>query len=225
MNPLKTWTNGTPENNYQDGTQLDAADFDSWNRELVGVLDAAGIAPEATAFDQLLKAIKTLSWGNLTRRLATQAEAETGEDDTYQMTPLRVAQAIAAKVASQATELVLGVAKIATQALVDAGADDTTIVTPKKLRWGFSISKGANGFIAFPSWLGGLIIQWGITGSFSNSTTVTLPTAFINGYLRGIANHQYGSTSPYVSAGTTTTITIQSQTSTSTVAHYFVLGH
>ncbi|EEG08944.1 hypothetical protein [Pseudogulbenkiania ferrooxidans] len=95
MIPLKEWTNGTPENNYQDGTQLDAADFESWNKELLAVLTAAAIAPDAAAFDQLLKAIKSLSWGNLNRRVASQVEAEAGLDDTYQMTSLKVAQAIA----------------------------------------------------------------------------------------------------------------------------------
>lgn len=63
MNPLKEWTNGTPENNYQDGTQLDAADFESWSKELVAVLASAGIAPEADKFDQLLTAIRQLAWG------------------------------------------------------------------------------------------------------------------------------------------------------------------
>jgi phage-related tail fiber protein len=65
-----------------------------------------------------------------------------------------------AALATQATEIKLGTAKIATQVQTDAGTDDATIVTPKKLRWGFSILKGQNGYIVFPSWLGGIIIQW-----------------------------------------------------------------
>lgn len=60
MIPVKTWTNGTPENNYQDGTQLDAADFESWNRELVAVIQAAGVPPDNTKFDQLSAAILAL---------------------------------------------------------------------------------------------------------------------------------------------------------------------
>jgi hypothetical protein len=105
-----------------------------------------------------------LMWGSsafhTTTTGATQEEAETGENQDAWMSPLRVFQAIAKKVV-QATETVLGVAKVATSVQVNAGADDATIVTPKKLRLGFSISPGINGFIALPSWLGGFIFQWG----------------------------------------------------------------
>jgi hypothetical protein len=84
-----------------------------------------------------------------------------------------------AALATQATETKQGTAKVATQALTDAGVDDTTIITPKKMRWGVSVSLGVNGYVVFPSWLGGLIIQWGtIVDGTPDGTDVPFPMAF-----------------------------------------------
>jgi len=73
------------------------------------------------------------------------------------------------------TETVAGMAKVATQSQTNTGTDDATIVTPKKLRWGFAASLAANGYIVFPSWMGGLVIQW---GSRLNAGSVTFPIAY-----------------------------------------------
>lgn len=84
-----------------------------------------------------------------------------------------------AALATQATEIKLGTAKVATQAQTDTGTDDATIVTPKKMRWGFAISRAANGYILFPTWLGGLIIQWATIATAANGlATITHPIAF-----------------------------------------------
>lgn len=109
---------------------------------------------------------------------AGQADAELGEDNSKIMTALRVFQAITKKVV-QATETVLGIAKIASQAQAEAGIDDSTIITPKKMRMGFAASLTTNGYIALPKWLGGLIIQWGqLTISASSSATFNFALAF-----------------------------------------------
>lgn len=94
---------------------------------------------------------------------ASQPEAEAGSDTSKPMNALRVFQAIAAKVI-QATEGVLGIARIASQASVNAGTDDSTIVTPKKQRWGFRILIGRVGYIVFPTWLGAGLFS-GVRGS------------------------------------------------------------
>ncbi|RKF36154.1 gp53-like domain-containing protein [Paraburkholderia fungorum] len=101
--------------------------------------------------------------------------------------------------AEQATETVQGTAKIATQAITNAGIDDTMTVTPKKLRAGFAFSFGTIGYFCFPSWLGGLIIQWGFYSLAANSysATIPLPIAFPNAYMMGVACDSGQSTYPF----------------------------
>ncbi|MER2099758.1 MAG: hypothetical protein ABS977_22860, partial [Pseudomonas qingdaonensis] len=68
---------------------------------------------------------------------------------------------------------------VATQEQVDAGLADDVIVTPKKMRWGFAASFGANGYVLFPTWLGGLLLQWvSVSTSASATTAFTWPLAF-----------------------------------------------
>lgn len=80
-------------------------------------------------------------------------------------------------------------AGIASTAEVEAGTDDTKAVTPKKLRFGVTMSLGVNGYLALPSWLGGVILQWGrgtinmrtASGSYYvGSASVSYPLAFPN---------------------------------------------
>lgn len=64
-----------------------------------------------------------------------------------------------------------------------SGVNDTKFLTPKKLKLGFSVNLSTNGYLKFPSWLGGLVIQWGIVGSNQGANTPiswAYPTAFPN---------------------------------------------
>jgi hypothetical protein len=110
---------------------------------------------------------------------ATQAEAEAGALDTKLMTPLRALQLIRSATAV-ATEALLGVLRVGTQAEVDAGALDMVAVTPKKMRWGFAFSYNSSGYLIFPTWLGGLIIQWsnGQINAGAGTARITLPIEF-----------------------------------------------
>lgn len=73
-----------------------------------------------------------------------------------------------------------GIAPIASLDQLDDGADESSIVTPRTLRWGFSISLADNGYIAFPRWLGGLIIQWGNAYIANNGSQFLFPIGFPN---------------------------------------------
>lgn len=73
-----------------------------------------------------------------------------------------------------------GIAPIASLEQLDAGTDETSIVTPRTLRWGFSINLADNGYIAFPRWLGGLIIQWGNAYIANNGSQFLFPIGFPN---------------------------------------------
>lgn len=48
---------------------------------------------------------------------------------------------------------------------------------------GFATSLGANGYIKFPTWLGGFVIQWGALSVTTTVTNYNFPTAFPNGCL------------------------------------------
>ncbi|WP_102882553.1 phage tail protein [Pseudomonas protegens] len=100
-----------------------------------------------------------------------------------------------ASLAAQATEINQGTAKVATTAQMLDSANDFVLSTPKKLRWGFSISLAANGYIAFPSWLGGLVLQWGTSLGFSSTpVVVTFPMAFPNAAFAVVATTHIGTT-------------------------------
>lgn len=81
---------------------------------------------------------------------------------------------------SDPTETERGMPLVATQFEANSGVNDSKFVTPKKIRAGFSISLLENGFIAFPSWLGGLVIQWGAVPIVpeNGSDTVIFPMEF-----------------------------------------------
>ena len=157
-----------------------------------------------------------------------QAEAETGTATTARAwTAQRVKQAISA-VVKAATETVAGIAEVATQAETDMGSDDARFVTPKKLRWGFSMLLASPGYIALPSWLGGVIMQWGLVGGVSAgaTATITLPLAFTNNSLLTLATNPLGGGVEVVEAtATQTAIDIKSGSSVGWGAYWFTLGH
>ena len=57
---------------------------------------------------------------------------------------------------------------------------------------GFAISLTTNGYIIFPNWFGGLIIQWGKTSPVTGYTqTITFPIAFPTKCVTVVSNAMY----------------------------------
>lgn len=76
------------------------------------------------------------------------------------------------------SETATAMIEVATQAETDSGTDDARAVTPKKLRAGVSLSLTSNGYIALPSWLGGIIFQWGRVNTTSGEGSVIFPISY-----------------------------------------------
>ena len=165
-----------------------------------GTLDGASVN-EATAdgHTHALRAASQATAGVVV--LADQVVAEAGVDTSRAMSPLRTLQLVRSAVAN-ATETLRGVLRVATQVEVNDGINDAVAVTPKKLRAGFSVSLGVNGYIALPTWLGGLIFQWGsIQCAHRSTTTISYPIAFPSALLQIVASgyQASGSQQAYVS--------------------------
>lgn len=86
---------------------------------------------------------------------------------------------------------------------------------------GFSKSLSANGYLKLPSWLGGLIIQWGVvTVAPESGITVSMPITFPNAILSTFATIQSttingtGNYSAYATGTSTSTIIVSQDVST-----------
>lgn len=68
----------------------------------------------------------------------------------------------------------------------DAAVNDgTKVVTSIWAKFGFAVSLGVSGYIKFPTWLGGLRLQWGsavVTLNAGGEQAVTFPSAFASIY-------------------------------------------
>lgn len=158
---------------------------------------------------------------------ATQAEVDAGTDDSKFVTALKLMNWV-----KQAGESVLGMLKVATQAQTNAGAADNVAVTPKKLRAGFAASFSYAGYLAFPTWMGGLIIQWGSISVPANSTaTGSLPIAFPTAVFQGVCTYDNPGGSIYPSGAinfpslSTYQIGVKTASGTNFIMRYIAIGY
>jgi len=104
---------------------------------------------------------------------------------------------------------------------------------------GFSVSKALNGYIKFPSWLGGIIFQWGnltaTTTTTSTTSNATLPIAFPTGSLLAVISKKTdvnNSATPITDSScvisSTTVISIAHVRTSGSIVNYwayFVIGY
>lgn len=107
------------------------------------------------------------------------------------------ASALAARTAIgvvSASDTEEGIVERATDAEVVTGTDDTRFVTPKKLKLGFSVQLAPNGYFQFPSWLGGLTLNWKrvYVPSGGSYVETTWETAFQNECFGALVNYYGG---------------------------------
>lgn len=95
---------------------------------------------------------------------------------------------------------------------------------------GFAVNLGSNGYLKLPSWLGGVILQWGSTSSLAvnTSTTITLPLTFPNANLQTIVVGSSGAAAWVTVNGKTTsnfTVTNSNSSQNPSNAAFFAIGY
>ena len=166
LNPNASYLN-------RDGTakMLGAIDMDSHK-----ITNLANGTDSGDAVNKSQLDAKAPFWGNAAQEFAVAAA--TVGDNAVNKTQLDARTSVA-------TTTQAGIVEICTDAELLAGASDTVVATPLKLRLGFAASLATNGYISFPTWLGGLVIQWGynsdtVTVEKSISFPIAFPTACYN---------------------------------------------
>ena len=124
----------------------------------------------------------------------------------------------------------LKTALVSPQSDVDTGADDNRFVTPKKLRWGFSASLTTNGYIVLPTWLSGLIFQWGSATIQPNNTVtlINLPISFTTAGFQIVSSVSGLNTATFnigASLSGLTQARFECNHSQNVGCRYFVIGH
>lgn len=118
-----------------------------------GTNDSAAITPKKLA-EKVKQATET-SLG--IARIAIQSDLTAEANDEKIVTPKKLGVWFKTKVATYTDA---GIAAFATAADVISGASTTKTVSPATIAFGFQVLKSPTGYIKFPNWLGGLIVQW-----------------------------------------------------------------
>ena len=111
--------------------------------------------------------------------IASQGDMAAQVNDSRFVTPQKLTSWFNTKLATYADK---GITSFATSGEVITGEAESKSVSPATIRFGFQVLKSTTGYIKFPSWLGGLIVQWTKTPVLGISVpyTWTYPIQFPN---------------------------------------------
>lgn len=188
--------------------------------------DALVVAADAASGRTTLVAAKSGANTDITSVGAITGVTAAVGDNT---TKLSTTAFVLANGTASASETVAGKAEIATQAEVNTATDDLRIVTPLKLLGSSVRSLEVSGYIKFPSWLGGFMLQWGTFSVAAGGGTVTFPTSFIANCF-GVFPIATATNSPYITVdnvigGSATFKGWNSGGSPAAVGKYFAIGN
>lgn len=127
----------------------------TWSRSWLLNSTSASVGQQELGITSVGSAIVTSSTQSLARTALGAGTA--GASVFTSATQLDGRTALGITSASDTSE---GLAERATDAEVVAGVDDVRFITPKKLKLGFSVQLSPNGYFKFPTWLGGLTLNW-----------------------------------------------------------------
>lgn len=121
-----------------------------------------------------------------------------------------------------------GIVKIASVAEINNGTGGSIAVNPAGMRYGVTYSLGNNGYIKFPSWLGGLTLQWGNDTIPGDSSAVIYYQRNFTSVFAGFATHgQFISTQNDAGVSIipgTTNATIYNGVGNSSKIYWLVIG-
>ena len=144
----------------------------SWSRSWLTNSSSASVAQQELGITSVGSAVITASTQSLAR--TALGAGTTGASVFTASTQLAGRSALGIASASDTAE---GLVERATDAEVITGVDDVRFVTSKKLKLGFSVQLSPNGYFKFPTWLGGLTLNWRRQYVPSGGSYVEIPWA------------------------------------------------
>ncbi|MDD1016824.1 gp53-like domain-containing protein [Pseudomonas rubra] len=119
--------------------------------------------------------------------VASQTDLNAGTNDSRFVTAKKLTAWLSTKLI-QASYTAAGIVSFANADELINSNLETKVLSPAVVKYGFAMLNARNGYIAFPSWLGGFIIQWGSATIPATTTDVAYPLTYPNAEFVTLAN-------------------------------------